>query len=121
MLSRRGELYISCASDRSFLHWSLTFALLPCLDKLFDIVRDWQPGKYSKVFLCHLVELVHTTLKTLEWYKKHGPNHIAGVNMDTTARNGPSKNTYDKEVMDRVNAARSFDLGRYFERLTSNQ
>ncbi|CAB1099608.1 unnamed protein product [Ectocarpus sp. CCAP 1310/34] len=89
------------------------------LDKLHDIVRNWQPGKYTKSFLCHVVELVHTTLKTLEWYKKDNHTHIGGVDVSSTDGQD-AKGTVDKAVKDRVDSAKKFEFGRYFRRLATN-
>lgn len=90
-------------------------------DKLHDIVRNWQPGKYTKSFLCHVVELIHTTLKTLEWYTGDKPKakFIGGVDvraMDAKDMEG----TIDKAVLDRVASAKKFDFHRYFRRLATN-
>lgn len=89
-------------------------------DKLFDIIRDWQPGKYSRTFLCHLVELVHITLKILEWYKKREPKVVTGVE-EATSASDHLKVLHDKEISDRVQAAKKFDLARYFAKLATNQ
>ncbi|CAM9634093.1 unnamed protein product [Ectocarpus sp. 13 AM-2016] len=89
------------------------------LDKLHDIVRNWQPAKYTKSFLCHVVELVHTTLKTLEWYKKGNHTHIGGVDVSSTDGQD-AKGTVDKAVKDRVDSAKKFEFGRYFRRLATN-
>lgn len=85
-------------------------------DKLHDIVRNWQPGKYPKRFLCHLVELIHTTLKTLEWYKK-GKSRYLGSDATGEGMTG----AFDKDIQDKINAAKMFDLDRYFRRLAVNQ
>lgn len=88
-------------------------------DKLHDIVRNWQPGKYTKSFLCHVVELVHTTLKTLEWYKENKAASIGGVDVSMAdAQDAGGK--VDKAVLDRVKSAKSFDFSRYFRRLATN-
>lgn len=89
-------------------------------DKLHDIVRNWQPGKYTKSFLCHLVELVHTTLKTLEWYTNGKAKYIGGVDV-SMADAEDMKGQADKAVLDRVAAAKKFDFHRYFRRLATNQ
>lgn len=81
-------------------------------DKLHDIVRNWQPGKYTKSFLCHVVELVHATLKALEWYKKDKVKHIG----DGEGVEG----NVDKAVLDRVASAKKFEFDRYFRRLATN-
>lgn len=91
------------------------------LDKLLDIVRDWQPGKYSKSYLCHLVELIHTTLKTLEWYTKRDPEKAGATSSTEANLQDDEKAPLDKDLLDRVNAARNFDLGRYFGRLATCQ
>lgn len=88
-------------------------------DKLHDIVRNWQPGKYTKSFLCHVVELVHTTLKTLEWYSKDKVKFIGGV--DVSMSDGQDVDgKADKAVLDRVAAAKKFDFDRYMRRLATN-
>eukprot|EP00752_Nemacystus_decipiens_P001460 g1436.t1 len=87
------------------------------LDKLHDIVRNWQPGKYTKSFLCHVVELVHTTLKTLEWYKKDRSKCIGGVDVSMSE---DADGKVDKAVLDRVTSAKKFDFDRYFKRLATN-
>lgn len=88
-------------------------------DKLHDIVRNWQPGKYTKSFLCHVVELVHTTLKTLEWYKTDKAKYIGGV--DVSMSDGQDdEGRVDKAVLDRVASAKKFDFDRYFRRLATN-
>lgn len=79
-------------------------------------MRDWQPGKYSKRFLCHLVELIHTTLKTLEWYKKSKSRYF-GDDATGEGVNG----AFDKDIQDKVNAAKAFELDRYFHRLVNNR
>lgn len=83
-------------------------------------MRNWQPGKYTKIFLCHLVELVHTTLKTLEWFRNSKAKHIGGVDASTINGEGV-KGQVDKAVVDRVIAAKGFDFERYFRRLATNQ
>ncbi|CAM9181854.1 unnamed protein product [Hapterophycus canaliculatus] len=89
------------------------------LDKLHDIVRNWQPGKHTKSFLCHLVELVHTTLKTLEWYTNDRAKFIGGVDVNMVdSENVEGK--VDKAVLDRVASAKQFDFQRYFRRLATN-
>lgn len=90
-------------------------------DKLHDIVRNWQPGKYSKRFLCHLMELVHTTLKALEWYTKGKSRYLGGIDVNTFAAGDDAKRAHDKEVLDLVAAAKKFDVERYFRRLATNQ
>eukprot|EP00903_Cladosiphon_okamuranus_P017376 g16007.t1 len=87
------------------------------LDKLHDIVRNWQPGKYAKSFLCHLVELVHTTLKTLEWYQKDKSTCIGGVDVSMSE---DADGKVDKAVLDRFQSAKKFDFNRYFRRLATN-
>lgn len=90
-------------------------------DKLHDIVRSWQPGKYTKRFLCHVVELVHTTLKTLEWYQGDKPKakFIGGI--DVSAMDAKdAEGAVDKAVLDRVASAKNFGFHRYFERLATN-
>lgn len=82
-------------------------------------MRNWQPGKYTKSFLCHVVELVHTTLKTLEWYKKDNQTQIGGVDVNSTDGQD-AKGTVDKAVKDRVDSAKKFDFERYFRRLATN-
>lgn len=86
-------------------------------DKLHDIVRNWQPGKYTKSFLCHVVELVHTTLKTLEWYKKDKTKYIGGVDVSMSE---DADGKVDKAVLDRVASAKKFDFDRYFRKLATN-
>ncbi|CAM9156300.1 unnamed protein product, partial [Choristocarpus tenellus] len=36
------------------------------LDKLQDLVRQWQPSAHPRSYLCNLIELVHIVLKALE-------------------------------------------------------
>lgn len=89
-------------------------------DKLHEIVRAWKPGKYTKNFLCHLVELIHSSLKALEWFKSDRARYIGGVNVSAT--DGNIKNgKVDKAVLDRVAAAKKFDFERYFSRLARNE
>lgn len=89
-------------------------------DKLHDIVRNWQPGKYTKRFLCHLVELVHNTLKALEWHTSGKAKYIGGVDV-SMANKEDKKGSVDKAVLDRVAAAKKFDFHRYFRRLATNK
>lgn len=88
----------------------------PVADKLHDIVRQWQPGKFSKNFLCHLVELIHATLKTLEWYKKGKSRYL-----EHEAGEEGAKGALDKDIQEKIKAAESFDFDRYFYRLASNK
>lgn len=83
-------------------------------------MRNWQPGKYAKSFLCHLVELIHTTLKTLEWYRSGKAKYIGGVDVSGTGGEDATGQV-DKAVLDRVASAKKFDFDRYFRRLASNQ
>lgn len=64
-----------------------------------------------------MVELVHTTLKTLEWYQGDKPKakFIGGINV--TAKDAKD---VDKAVLDRVASAKNFGFHRYFERLATN-
>ena len=80
-------------------------------------MRNWQPGKYTKSFLCHLVELVHTTLKTPEWYKKDKSKYIGGVDVSMSE---DVDGKVDKAVLDRVTAAKKFNFARYFKKLATN-
>lgn len=98
------------------LTWILLQRILRA-DKLHDIVRNWQPGKYTKSFLCHVVELVHTTLKTLEWYQKDKSKYIGGVDVSMSE---DADGKVDKAVLDRVKSAKNFDFNRYFRRLATN-
>ena len=97
---------------------AILIALL-CPDKLCDIVRNWKPGKFTKNFLSHLVELVHTTLKTLEWYREGRTNHIGGIGGKTGSRK-KTAGEVDKAVLDRVAAAKKFDFEPYFGQLPPN-
>lgn len=89
-------------------------------DKLHDIVGNWTSGVYTKSFLCHLVELVHTTLKALEWFRNGKAKYIGGI--DVSAMSGDDvKGQVDKAVLDRVATAKKFDFDRYFRRLVKNK
>ena len=66
------------------------------------------------------MELIHTTLKTLEWYKSGKARYIGGV--DVSAMDGKAlKDVVDNAVLDRVVAAKKFDFERYFRRLVKNE
>lgn len=113
-----------CAFGTIFAGFSIALTRILVLrmlrtDKLHNIVRNWQPGKYTKSFLCHLVELVHTTLKTLEWFQKDKTIYIGGV--DVSMPDGQEDGgRVDKAVLDRVASAKKFDFHRYFRRLATN-
>ena len=101
-------------------HTDAALLIVPlCPDKLGDIVRNWKPGKFTKSFLSHLVELVHTTLKTLEWYREGRTNHIGGIDGSSVSKK-KTGGEVDKAVLDRVAAAKKFDFAHYFGKLATN-
>lgn len=63
---------------------------------------------------------MHATLKALEWYDKAKSTNVGGVDV-STADGQPAKGQLDKDVRDRVSAAKKFDFERYFRRLAGNQ
>lgn len=89
-------------------------------DKLNEIVRNWKPGKFTKTFLCHLVELVHTTLKALEWYRSSKSSHLGGVDGSAGSRD-PHGGQLKKDVLDLVADAKKFDFDHYFGQLATNK
>lgn len=63
---------------------------------------------------------MHTTLKALDWHGKARSKNVGGV--DVSAANGqPAMDQLDKDVQERVAAAKKFDFERYFRRLAGNQ
>lgn len=62
------------------------------------------------------MELIHATLKTLEWYKKRKSRYLE----DEAGEKG-AKGALDKDIQEKIQAAESFDFDRYFYRLASNK
>lgn len=106
---------LMCESDNQ-THQELALGLMhrlyyaqEKLDVLPRLLKDWVPGRFTRKYLCDLVELCHVQLKLLE-----------GARNRFRELEQLPQNQEDNDLKLKMGAAAAFGVEDYFERLVTN-